>query len=72
MQPCGLFTPRLSDPTTHARPYAFKGSLSKSMFIVLGNKHHSMICPLDELLANIHLSISHNSLRIFFHVSDKR
>ena len=29
-----------------------------------------MIRPLDELLADTYLSISHTSLRIFFHVSD--
>ena len=54
MPPCGLLCPRLSDqyyPTTHTRPYASNGSLSKSRFILPCFEHHSTVCPPEELLA---------------------
>ena len=54
---CGLFAPRLSGEcylTTFTK--SFNGSLFESNFIVFCNTHHSMVRPLDELLANIHRS----------------
>ena len=68
MPPCGLLSPRLFGqyyPTIHTRPDAFNGSLSESRLILPCFTRHSMVCQADEILADIHRSISHTGSGLY-------